>query len=125
VLIEFSGILLIALGVLFVTLGLTSLWASRQSVEAEDGEPRGMSRPTRTVIGMVFLIAGYHLIVWALPREMTTLQLSRDIWYALVIGCIGAVLASRWLDRLENRSGLPRDDRRERRDGQENPEDEA
>lgn len=61
------------------------------------------SEPTRLVIGVSLLIAGYHLAAWGAPEAWFGVKVPRDRWWILAVGLPGAVLASVGIDRLEQR----------------------
>lgn len=58
------------------------------------------------VIGVILFIAGYHVVVWALPLTIssrTPLQLDRAYWWVWALCALGAVGLSVVIDRLDQR----------------------
>lgn len=66
---------------------------------------RTLSEPTRLTIALVLILAGYHIVVWRLPATMTTVQLSRDVWYVWILLGLGLIILSFALDRFERQAG--------------------
>lgn len=64
----------------------------------------GASMPTRMVVGLVHLLLGYHMLVWTLPAKDGPLQLPREQWLWVVLGCAGAIAGSVGMDRLEGKA---------------------
>lgn len=98
---------LIAAGVL---VGVAAVWfllkarAAGRRLRFEGEEPSGwagLTFPTQVCIGFVGLLAAYHLIVWAFPPSMTTVQLTRDRWWVWVGLAVGACGLSVLLDRMD------------------------
>ncbi|MBC7833910.1 MAG: hypothetical protein H7Y88_02280 [Phycisphaerales bacterium] len=58
-----------------------------------------LSTPTRMSVGVVLLVTGYHLIVWALPTHYTEVRVPRERWYVLVTIALLWVGGSIVLDR--------------------------
>lgn len=106
-----SGWALIALGSLLVGCGLAVLLRGRFQAPSEPGPQKPPSpgrsritRPTRLLIGVLLLMAGFHAIVWAFPPDVLALQLSRRWWWIwLGVGAL-LVLVSLGLDRLDRRT---------------------
>lgn len=97
-------IALLAGAAIFGLIGLYFIWyLPRPGRETGGDYPlkwgQGLSLPTRLLTGFAALLLGYHLAIWAFPQSLTSLQVPRDRWWLLVLGAIGAVLASIALDR--------------------------
>jgi hypothetical protein len=95
-------VLICVLGAALAAAGVWWLWGGRWwwPPARRSRFRRAASEPTRMVIGLVHLVLGYHLIVWSLPaREHRAIQIPRQSWYWLVLGCAGAMAGSVGLDR--------------------------
>lgn len=108
------------LGAGLLLAGLLTVARSRRPVEVEehtrDGSapPPARSRmdrlidqhrlttPTIIVIGMSLAISGYHLVAWALPPTWLPIRIDASVWWALPLGSMVLVVASRAIDRLED-----------------------
>lgn len=62
-----------------------------------------MSAATRTVVGLCFVLLGYHLAAWAGPEVVFQLRIPPERWWLLACGIVLAVLGSMGADRLEHR----------------------
>lgn len=75
---------------------------------ANSGESKRLSEPTRLTCGLILLILGYHLIIWAFPAYLTAVQLKRELWYVwILIGLIaitGSIFMD-WVDRKNDGAG--------------------
>ncbi len=60
-----------------------------------------VSEATRLLVGLSALIAGYHLVVWALPASETSLQFPRERWWALVAIGVLVIWGSVIMDRRD------------------------
>ncbi len=106
---SFPQILMLGLGIALAFMGLLVARTRRGP------GMHGLTVPTRIVIGLVFAIAGYHLIVWVFPPTLTPLQLNRQLWWVLPLAGIVAIVISVSMDRalkLSPNQGQPspRDD---------------
>lgn len=59
--------------------------------------------PTRLVIGVSLLIAGYHIAAWGTPDDWFGVKVPNDRWWMLACGLPLAVGASLAVDRLERK----------------------
>ena len=71
----------------------------------DDNPPGGTLKPTRLVVGVVLVIAGYHIAAWALPPDVLAVQLRRERWWVWAVCGLLAVGLSVVLDRMESGSG--------------------
>lgn len=107
------GVGMAAFGIAVAAAGGWWLWGGRWGWLPAGRMHRAMSEPTRLVIGLAHLVLGYHLVVWALPeRSQQPLQISREHWHWLAIGCCGVIGASLAIDRW-----APMDEESEERGG--------
>ena len=73
--------------------------------------PRGPEewQKPNLLVASTGLLLGYHLIVWALPADLTPIQAPREYWWVLVMVVAAVVIASIACDRMEQRPERPRD----------------
>lgn len=65
---------------------------------------KGLTVPTRLVLGFVLLLVGYHIAAYSGPAHYLTFRVPRDRWWMLVSGVIIAVLGSMGVDWFERRT---------------------
>lgn len=83
---------------------VAALWTLARVKREPEGAPGGASAATRTTIGLVGLLVGYHLVSYGLPAGWVPLRVPADrLWIAGVV-CLIGVGASLWIDRLERRA---------------------
>lgn len=70
---------------------------------AGGGGEEGRASPTRLIAGVMCIFAGYHLIVWAMPRSVTSVQFERGYWWVWGLCAALAVGVSVVIDRFERR----------------------
>ncbi len=109
---------MICAGVAAASLGAWMLFLTRPIAKGRDrigfeGDPvperGGLSVPTRYMLALGGLIAGYHLVVWAFPPSVAAVQLHRDRWWLwLLLLAIGLGL-SFVMDRPGGTPPSPRD----------------
>lgn len=101
--------------------GLWILWGRRilgegggeaeDRADAGDAGPGGpsirdrFSEPTRLVIGLSLLLAGYHIAAWAAPDAWFGVKVPRERWWMLAAGLAIAIAGSLGIDRMEKKSG--------------------
>lgn len=105
-------------GVLCFLAGALVLWGERAGLvgtKADEpgagsgraGLPQGLSIATRYLIGIVLLVWGYHLGVWAFSNTATAagaIQFPKSKWWLIVLGGVVIGALSAGVDRLERRS---------------------
>jgi len=67
-----------------------------------------LSHPTRVVLGLSLFGVGYHLIVWAFPPTLTSVQFSRQFWWVFFLGLGASVGLSLLMDRRDATRRNPR-----------------
>lgn len=97
---------LLAAGALIAAASVAFLVATRNAGRSlrfgENITPLGgLTIPTRICIGLVGVLTGYHLIIWAFPPTLTSVQLTRDRWVLWAALGVGACALSFVVDRLE------------------------
>lgn len=87
---------------LWVIAWRKTLWQVLRRVPGRhDPENQGQIAPTRLVLGVVLLFAGYHIAAWALPPDVLSVQLNRSLWWLWAGLGIVTILGSMWIDRLD------------------------
>jgi hypothetical protein len=95
---------LILAGVAIGGLGGWLLLFRRPKRRAEgDTSVPSLTEPTRLTIAMICLIAGYNLILWALPPKVAAVQLPRSKWYIWILIGISMVVVTLLLDQMDGR----------------------
>lgn len=108
-------LLMVFASVLCLVGGGLVVWGERAGIFRGAGEessvdaarPGGLSIATRYLIGLVLLIWGYHLGVWAFPTSRVALgaiQFPRSAWWVVAVVGLGACAMSVLVDRWERRS---------------------
>jgi hypothetical protein len=59
-----------------------------------------LTTPTRVVIGLCAAVLGYHLIVWAFPPSLTSVQVDRQFWWVVAAAAILVPFLSLLMDRM-------------------------
>ncbi len=104
-------------GVLCVLAGALVLWGERAGLTSNrtDGENTdvshavrspGLSTATRYLIGIVLLVWGYHLGVWAFSSSPTVagaIQFPQSKWWLVLLVGAAVCILSAGVDRLERR----------------------
>ncbi len=86
-----------------VMLGAAGLWMLRggKRVIAEDGGAGGgLSAPTRMTLGVVFLLVGYHCVMWVVPSLSFGVPIER--WWIVAAGAVLAVVGALAVDLVES-----------------------
>ncbi len=106
----FSQLPLIATGSVASFVGLWLLARRRFSRKSEplhitsSGDAKRLSEPTRLTCGLILLILGYHLIIWAFPTSLTAVQLKRELWYVWILIGILAIAGSILMDTVDRKN---------------------
>lgn len=99
-------IVMIGCGAVVGLAGACLLLAPRLPETLGRGLPARVSRltePTRLLISLVLLVAGYHLIVWSMPASVSAVQLGRRWWYIWLVVAVGLIAGSLAQDRWDVR----------------------
>lgn len=96
--------LLLSAGLVVVVAGVVMLGRIRKAAMHGDGPSQDDGQEsdeadtvrhgwvfTRTAVGYATVVAGYHLIVWALPPGLTDLCIPLRLWFILPAACAAAV----------------------------------
>lgn len=88
-------------GMAIMAAGGWWLWAGRWTSVPMAAFQRRLSEPTRMVVGLAHLVLGYHLAAWSLPDAVgqRALQVPREQWAWVMIGCASVVAGSLAIDR--------------------------
>ena len=111
-----AQIALIALGILMLIGAVWLLFTQRPTHEdrvawlTKTGGSKRLSEPTRLSGGLLLLLAGYHLIVWAFPLTLTGVQLNRRLWYVWILIAMAGAMASLLMDRSDRKKVFRKDD---------------
>ena len=62
---------------------------------------RGMSVPTRTTLGVVLLVGGFHVFAWSAPAAWGVLAVPADRWWLVAGGGVLALIGAATADVLE------------------------
>lgn len=68
------------------------------------GDNKWLSEPTRLTCGLILLILGYHLIIWAFPAYLTAVQLKRELWYVWILIGMIAIAGSILMDTVDRKN---------------------
>ena len=105
-----SQLPLIAAGSMISLAGLWLLARRRFSRKPEplhitsSGDNKWLSEPTRLTCGLILLILGYHLIIWAFPAYLTAVQLKRELWYVWILIGMIAIAGSILMDTVDRKN---------------------
>jgi hypothetical protein len=93
---------MISVGALAGGFGLWLLLFKRPGPRSEgDVAIPALTEPTRLTLALLCIIAGYHLILWAMPPSVAAVQLPRSRWYVWVAVGIAMILATLRLDKFD------------------------
>jgi len=101
---------LLAVGAGLVVVGLASLrWGRMHARGPEEATPRptllSPSVPTRFVVGLAAMFAGYHLMAWALPPAWMALRVPMGRAWIVALVSAGSIGCSIAIDLVEGRRG--------------------
>lgn len=82
-------------------LGLAGLFVLRTARGDTDNRTRVPSRPTRLLLGVVLLVAGYHAAAWSGPAEWFPIKIPVRLWPLAAGLAVVGVAGSVWMDRRE------------------------
>ena len=95
-----SNLIWIGVGAVHAIAGV---WLLRGGRAQPQEKPRIPSRPTRTLIGVLLIVVGYHAAAWGCPDDWFPIKIPIRLWWVPAVMASFALAGSLWVDAREVR----------------------